>query len=93
MRSGLFTKRFRLRYCMSAFVDLRGILSASGTSLMRSAPPPECRITCRFSELRLQLINPSTSLNQLKTPLTPYEIFHGNASFAYFNKMCGIPAT
>src|ERR1022692_5273395 len=33
-----FTKCFLLRYCMSAFIDLRGILSASVTSLMRSAP-------------------------------------------------------
>ncbi len=33
-----FTKCFRLRYCMSAFIDLRGILSTSVTSLMRSAP-------------------------------------------------------
>ena len=79
-----FTKRFRLRYCVSVFVDLRGILSASVTSLMRSAP--ECRITSRFSELRLQLINPSTSLNQLKITLTPYKIFHGDACFVYFNK-------
>jgi hypothetical protein len=33
-----FTKSFRLRYCMSAFIDLRGIPSTSVTSLMRSAP-------------------------------------------------------
>jgi hypothetical protein len=33
-----FTKCFRLRYCMSAFIDSRGILSTSVTSLMRNAP-------------------------------------------------------
>ena len=32
------TKCFRLRYCMSAFIDWRGILSISVTSRMRSAP-------------------------------------------------------
>jgi hypothetical protein len=39
----------------------------------------------------LQLINPSTSPNQLKTTLTPHSIMHGDACFAYFNKIWGIP--
>src|SRR5262249_40138707 len=47
--------------------------------------------TCRFSELRLQLINPSTSPNELNTTLTPHSIIHGDACFAYFNKIWGIP--
>ena len=36
-----FTRNFLLRYCMSAFIDLREILSTSVTSLMRSAPESE----------------------------------------------------
>src|SRR6266403_1982581 len=48
--------------------------------------------TCPFSELRLQLINPSTSPNELNTTLTPHSIIHGDACFAYFNKIWGIPA-
>ena len=44
-----------------------------------------------FSELRLQLINPTTSLNELNTTLTPHNIIHGDACFAYFNKIWGIP--
>src|SRR3989442_7556695 len=47
--------------------------------------------TCPFSELRLQLINPSTSPNELNTTLTPHSIIHGDACFAYFNKIGGIP--
>jgi hypothetical protein len=39
----------------------------------------------------LQLINPSTSLNELNTTLTPHSIIHGDACFAYFNKVWGIP--
>jgi hypothetical protein len=39
----------------------------------------------------LQLINPSTSPNQLKTMLIPHSIIHGDACFAYFNKIWGIP--
>src|SRR5215831_15421743 len=42
-------------------------------------------------ELRLQLINPSTSPNELNTTLTPHSIIHGDACFAYFNKIWGIP--
>ena len=41
------------------------------------------------SELRLQLINPST-LPGLNTTLTPHSIIHGDACFAYFNKIWGI---
>jgi hypothetical protein len=44
-----------------------------------------------FSELRLQLFNPSTSPNELNTTLTPHSIIHGDACFAYFNKIWGIP--
>ena len=47
--------------------------------------------TCPFSELRLQLINPSTSPNELNTTLTPHSIIHGDACFAYFNKIWGTP--
>jgi hypothetical protein len=39
----------------------------------------------------LQLINPSTSPKELNTTLTPHSIIHGNACFAYFNKIWGIP--
>src|SRR3981189_1238452 len=48
--------------------------------------------TCPFSELRLQLINPSTSPNELNTMLTPHSILHGDACFAYFNKIWAPPA-
>ena len=41
-----------------------------------------------FSELRLQLINPSTSPNELNTTLTPHSIIHGDACFAYFGRPC-----
>jgi hypothetical protein len=44
-----------------------------------------------FSELRLQLINPSTSPNELNATLTPRSIIHGDACFAYFNKIWDIP--
>jgi hypothetical protein len=47
--------------------------------------------TCPFSEVHLQLINPSTSSNELNTTLTPHSITHGDACFAYFNKILGIP--
>jgi hypothetical protein len=39
----------------------------------------------------LQLINPSTSPNELNRTLTPHSIIHGDACFAYFNKIWGIP--
>jgi hypothetical protein len=43
------------------------------------------------SELRLQLISPSTSPNELNTTLTPHNII---PRFAYFNKIWGIlPST
>ncbi len=47
--------------------------------------------TCPFSELRLQLTNPSASPNELNTTLTPHSMTHGDACFAYFNKVWGIP--
>ena len=43
--------------------------------------------TCPFSEL------PSTSPNELNTTLTPHSIIHGDACFAYFNKIWGTPPT
>src|SRR5215469_10857148 len=46
--------------------------------------------TCPFSELHLQHINPSTSPNELNTTLTPHSMIHGDACFAYFNKIWGI---
>jgi len=42
--------------------------------------------------LHLQHINPSTSPNELNTTLTPHSMIHGDACFAYFNKIWGIPA-
>jgi hypothetical protein len=39
----------------------------------------------------LQLTSPSTSPNELNTTLTPHSIIHGDAYFAYFNKIWGIP--
>jgi hypothetical protein len=39
----------------------------------------------------LQLIIPSTPRNELNTVLTPHSIIHGDACFAYFNKIWGIP--
>ena len=41
----------------------------------------------------MQLINPSTSSNELNTTLTPHSITHGDACFAYFNKIWGIPCS
>jgi hypothetical protein len=41
----------------------------------------------------LQLINPSTSPTELNTMLTPHSIIHGDACFAYFNKIWGAPGT
>jgi hypothetical protein len=35
--------------------------------------------------------NSSTSSNELNTTLTPHSITHGDACFAYFNKIWGIP--
>src|SRR5262249_50601479 len=46
-----------------------------------------------FSELHLQHINPSTSPNELNTTLTPHSMIHGDACFAYFNKIWGIPSS
>jgi hypothetical protein len=42
--------------------------------------------SCPFSELRLQLINPSMSPNELNPPLTPHSIIHGDACFASHGK-------
>ena len=39
----------------------------------------------------LKLTSPSTSPNELNTTLTPHSIIHGDACFAYFNKIWGIP--
>jgi hypothetical protein len=47
--------------------------------------------TCRLSELRLRLINPNASANELKTTLMSRSIIHGDAYFAYFNRIWGIP--
>jgi hypothetical protein len=41
----------------------------------------------------LQLINPSTLHNELNTTLTPHSMVHGDACFAYFNKIWGIPGS
>jgi hypothetical protein len=38
-----------------------------------------------------QLINPSTSRNELNATLMPHSINHGDACLAYFNKIWGIP--
>jgi hypothetical protein len=45
------------------------------------------------SAVRLRLMNPSTLPNELNTTLTPHSIIHGDACFAYFNKIWGIPRT
>src|SRR5262249_32504036 len=44
-----------------------------------------------LTKLHLQPINPSTSPNELNTTLTPHSMIHGDAYFAYFNKIWGIP--
>ena len=44
------------------------------------------------SWVRLQHISPSTSPNELNTTLTPHSMIHGDAYFAYFNKIWGIPS-
>jgi hypothetical protein len=38
----------------------------------------------------LQLTNPKASAEKLKRTLMPHSIIHGDAYFAYFNKMWGI---
>jgi hypothetical protein len=43
--------------------------------------------SCPFSELRSPRINPNMSPSQLM----PHSIIHGDACFAYFNKIRGIP--
>jgi hypothetical protein len=43
--------------------------------------------TCPCSELHFQLINQSTSSNELNTTLTPHSNSHGDACFASFNKI------
>jgi hypothetical protein len=43
--------------------------------------------------VRLRLTNPSTSPNELNTTLMPHSIIPGDACFAYFNKIWGIPAS
>src|SRR5262249_21793230 len=44
-----------------------------------------------FSELRLQLISPSTSPTELNTTLTTHSIIHDDACFDYLNKIWVIP--
>ena len=39
------------------------------------------------------LVSNYVSPNQLKTTLMPRQLFHGDACFAYFNKIWGIPET
>jgi hypothetical protein len=39
----------------------------------------------------LRFINPNASANELKTTLMSHSIIHGDAYFAYFNKIWGIP--
>jgi hypothetical protein len=53
----------------------------------------ECRpiSTCRFSEPRWQLTNANMSPNELNTTLMPHSIPHGDACFAYFHNIWGIP--
>ena len=67
-------------------------------SVVRRVPSVQLRNACRAradralpSELRLQLINPSTSPNELNTTLTQHSMIHGDACFPYFNKIWGIP--
>jgi hypothetical protein len=43
------------------------------------------------SQHLLQLIDPSTSPNELNMTLTPHSIMHGDACFAHFDKIWGIP--
>jgi hypothetical protein len=43
------------------------------------------------SQSCLRLINPNASANELKTTLMSHSIIHGDAYFAYFNKIWGIP--
>jgi hypothetical protein len=42
-------------------------------------------------EPRWQLTNANTSPNGFNTTLMPHSIIHGDACFAYFNKIWGIP--
>jgi len=39
----------------------------------------------------LRFINPNASANELKTTLMSHSIIPGDAYFAYFNKIWGIP--
>jgi hypothetical protein len=41
--------------------------------------------TCPFSELRFQLINPSTSPDELNMTVRPHSIIHGDGCFAYLS--------
>src|SRR5262245_14535229 len=58
---------------------------------VRSYDGHEVALPTWTAELRLQLINPSTSPNELNTTLTPHNIIHSDACFAYFNKIWGTP--
>jgi len=60
--------------------------AAKGFRRLKSLQAPARSQSCTW-----QLINPSTSSNELNTTLTPHSITHGDACFAYFNKIWGIP--
>src|SRR5262249_14306902 len=64
---------------------------AAGSRQQKASVDCKPTSSCPFSELRLQLISPSTSPNELNTTLTPHSIVPGDACFAYFNKIWGIP--
>jgi hypothetical protein len=54
-RPFFFTNRFRLRYCISAFIDWRGRLKVFVTSMIRSSPESE------IADRTLQIRSDSTS--------------------------------
>jgi hypothetical protein len=67
-------------------------VSDARTSAGRSVVPPSgCASRSRAAPQSwlLQLIIPSTLPTELKTTLTPHSIIHGDACFAYFNKIWG----
>ena len=73
------------KYCDGIALDRRGILEAAkGFRRLKAYKH------LRLSELRLRFINPVASANELKTTLMSHSIMHGDAYFAYFNKIWGI---
>src|SRR5262245_16819901 len=48
--------------------------------------------TCHCSEPHWQLINPSTSPDELNATLMPHSIIYGDACFAYFKKKWAYPS-